>query len=68
MPKQKSLNRSGEPGRCSKKCLKKYMKPDLVEFQGETYRERFDSCLSAHYVCCKHDLDEDPADRKDAFE
>lgn len=55
---------SSRKDRCRRSCLKKYMKPDLQKYQGSDYREKLDSCLAAHYVCCKPD----PGDHQDPIE
>ena len=44
------------------------MKPDLAEYQGETFAEKVDYCVSAHYVCCKPDPKNEQKDRKDIRE
>ena len=68
MPIQKKVRSKKETSRCRKTCLKKYMKPNLEDYQGTTFAEKVDYCISAHYACCKPDKDKDRADQKDIWE
>ena len=58
----------GSKKRCSKKCLKKYMTPDMQEYQGRTFAEKVDYCVSAHYVCCKPGSGNDDSQKIDVRE
>ena len=44
---------------CRKSCLKKYKKPNFRGYQGKTFKEKVDYCISAHYVCCKPEVNLD---------
>ncbi len=65
---QKKNRSKKQNSRCRKTCLKKYMKPKLEGYQGNTFAEKVDYCVSTHYVCCKPDPDKDRTEQKGILE
>ena len=68
MPPQEQGQNSLDSRTCREKCLKKYMKPDLREYRGNSFGAMVDYCVSAHYACCKSEPNQDKAEQKDIWQ